>query len=112
MLLPAVTSLKLYGDPVPYQKISEEIEAVDGVVTHGLLLDCIHAAVIADGEEAKIVEKVIQVCCLISLLLEKQPPNYALRRAFNWVIRCRIFFWVSRINSKTNNIDCRLMLGA
>lgn len=53
----AVTSLKLFGEIVPYQKIAEEISAVKGVVTHGLFLDTVNAAVLAQGDDGKIVEK-------------------------------------------------------
>lgn len=53
----AVSSLKLYGELVPYSRLAEEIMSVVGVVTHGLLLNGVTAAVIADGPEAKIVEK-------------------------------------------------------
>lgn len=54
----AVSSLKLYGKGVEYRKIADEIMGVKGVITHGLILDTANAAVIADGPEAKIIEKV------------------------------------------------------
>lgn len=50
--------LKLIGKPEPYEKIAAEIEGVPGVVTHGLMLNSARAAVIAYGQEARIVEKV------------------------------------------------------
>ena len=54
----AVSTLKLYGKSVRYQKIADEIMGVKGVITHGLILDAAKAAVVADGPEAKIIEKV------------------------------------------------------
>jgi len=54
----AVSSLKLVGKPVAYEKIAEEISAVKGVVTHGLMLDVASTAVIANGQEPRIIERV------------------------------------------------------
>lgn len=54
----AVSTLRLFGDNVPYKRIADEISGVHGVITHGLILDSVRTAVIADGPEAKIIEKV------------------------------------------------------
>jgi len=53
----SVSSLKLVGKPVAYEKIAEEISAVKGVVTHGLMLDVASTAVIANGQEPRIIER-------------------------------------------------------
>ena len=54
----AVSSLRLFGEAADYSKLAEVIEAVKGVVTHGLLLNIADVAVIAQGTEPRIVEKV------------------------------------------------------
>ena len=54
----AVSSLRLFGEAADYSKIAEVIEAVKGVITHGLLLNVADVAVIAQGTEPRIVEKV------------------------------------------------------
>ena len=54
----AVSSLRLFGEAADYSKIAEVIEAVKGVITHGLLLNLADLAVIAQGTEPRIVEKV------------------------------------------------------
>ena len=53
-----MSTLKLYGDNTSYQQIINEILRVKGVITHGLFLNAIKAAVVATGPEAKIIEKV------------------------------------------------------
>ncbi len=53
-----MSSLKLFGESVPYERIAQEISAVKGVVTHGLMLDVANAAVVANGVEPKIIERV------------------------------------------------------
>ncbi|GMH32711.1 hypothetical protein BSKO_00545 [Bryopsis sp. KO-2023] len=47
---------KLYGEKCSYEKISNEIMAVEGVVTHGLVLDKITAAVVASDEGPLIIK--------------------------------------------------------
>lgn len=52
--------LKLFGEDVPYEAVAEEIEAVDGVVAHGLV---VHpegtpvTLVVAGKDGAVVVEK-------------------------------------------------------
>ena len=38
--------LSYMGERVPVARIVEEIEAVDGVLSHGILLDAVHAALV------------------------------------------------------------------
>lgn len=45
----------LYGDVCPYNKLSYEIMTVEGVVTHGLILDKATAAVIGTEEGPKVL---------------------------------------------------------
>lgn len=63
-----MSTLRLFGDNVNYQKIADEISAVEGVISHGLVLGAVRAAVIADGPEAKIIEKVQAPPCLYQAL--------------------------------------------
>lgn len=44
---------KLYGESVPYEDIAMELEGVEGVITHGLVVGRAEVAVIAspDGPE-------------------------------------------------------------
>lgn len=42
--------MKLYGKEVAYEELAREIEAVDGVVAHGLMIQTANLAVVA-GEE-------------------------------------------------------------
>ncbi|KAG1671831.1 hypothetical protein FOA52_000208 [Chlamydomonas sp. UWO 241] len=49
-------TFKLFGEEESYEKILDEIEGVDGVVAHGLLLHTAHAAVVAkEGAEPELV---------------------------------------------------------
>ena len=56
-----MSTLKLDGKNVSYRRIIDELMSVKGVVTHGLFLDAIKAAVVASGPEARIIEKVGQL---------------------------------------------------
>ena len=63
----AVSILTPNGRRVDYEDIDDLIMGVQGVVTHGLFLENIKAAVVADGPEAKILEKVHPCPCSSSI---------------------------------------------
>lgn len=47
--------LRLFGDQASYQKIAEEMESLDGVITHGLFVDVASAAAIFTSEGVDLI---------------------------------------------------------
>ena len=48
--------LKLFGEKASYQKIAEEIESLDGVITHGLFVNVASTAAIFTNEGVDLIQ--------------------------------------------------------
>lgn len=53
--------LKLFGEQASYQKIAEEVESLDGVITHGLFVDVASTAAIFTSEGVDLVQSTASV---------------------------------------------------
>ena len=48
--------LKLFGEQASYQKIAEEMESLDGVITHGLFVNVASTAAIFTNEGVDLIQ--------------------------------------------------------
>lgn len=53
--------LKLFGEQASYQKIAEEVESLDGVITHGLFVDVASTAAVFTSEGVDLVQSTASV---------------------------------------------------
>ena len=48
--------LKLFGEQASYQKIAEEMESLDGVITHGLFVNVASTAAVFTSEGLDLIQ--------------------------------------------------------
>ena len=53
--------LKLFGEQASYQKIAEEMESLDGVITHGLFVNVASTAAVFTSEGVDLIHSAASV---------------------------------------------------